>query len=355
MAAQARRRTLRVAITSGDPNGIGPEVALKAAARALRGNGGQKPSIVLVGPRAIWENAMSVCGWSGAEPPEVEALATAGADPQPLPLPPLCTWDPAMAPVPRIRPGRLAADAAKSAYASIVAATSAALNGFVDAMVTAPINKEAFHLAGIQEPGHTELLAKLTHTHRYAMMLFGKKIRVVLATRHLPISKVPRALTAEAIREATTLLAEALPWMGFRHPKIGICALNPHAGDGGAIGTEEMTLIAPTIEALKKEVPRGVTLEGPIPADAIFYRHGKGDFQAVVAMYHDQGLGPLKMASFDDGVNLTLGLPIIRTSPDHGTAFAIAGQGIAAEASTLSALRWALKLAAKKNPWRQGP
>ncbi len=352
MAVQTGRPPARVAITSGDPNGIGPEVALKAARRALEGKGARKPSIVLVGPRAVWAEAMRVCGWQGPEPPEVEALATPGPDAQALPLPPLCTWDPAMAPMPRIRPGRVAADAARSAYASIVAATSAALNGFVDAIVTAPINKEAFHLAGIPEPGHTELLARLTHTHRYAMMLFGKRIRVVLATRHLPISKVPRALTAEAIREATTLLAEALPWMGFRNPKIGICALNPHAGDGGAIGTEEATLIAPAIDALRREVPAGVELEGPIPADAIFHRHWKGDFQAVVAMYHDQGLGPLKMASFDDGVNWTLGLPIIRTSPDHGTAFAIAGQGTASEASTLSALRWALKLAGKKNPWR---
>lgn len=353
-----QRRPIRVAITSGDPNGIGPEVALKAAARALgltdEGYGEvsrRNLALVLVGPRTIWRHALQVCHWQGTPPPEVDALATPGPDARPLPLPPLSTWDPAMAPAPRIRPGKVAADAARSAYASIVAAASAAMNGHVNAMVTAPINKEAFHLAGIREPGHTELLAHLTHARRYAMMLFGRRIRVVLATRHVPISQVPRALTEDALEEAILLLAQALPWMGFAAPRIGVCALNPHAGDGGAIGTEEQTLIAPALARLRKKLPPGVALEGPIPADAIFYRHWQGDFQAVVAMYHDQGLGPLKMASFNDGVNLTLGLPIIRTSPDHGTAFDLAGRGLADPRSTLSALRWAIRLARRPNPW----
>lgn len=346
-------RPIRVAITCGDPNGIGPEVALKAALRAIPpARPSRALSLVLVGPRPVWQNAAAVCGLpSSSLPPEVDALATPGPDASPLSLPPLCTWDPAMAPVPRIRPGVVAADAARCAYASIVAAASAAMNRHLDAMVTAPINKEAFHLAGVPHPGHTELLATLTHARRFAMMLFGKRIRVVLATRHVPIADVSRTLSAEAIREAVTLLAEALPWMGFPSPRIGVCALNPHAGDGGAIGTEEQTLLIPTLAALRRELPAAVTLEGPIPADAIFHRHWQGDFHAVVAMYHDQGLGPLKMASFDDGVNLTLGLPILRTSPDHGTAFAIAGKGQASEASTLSALRWAIKLARRPNPW----
>ena len=214
--------------------------------------------------------------------------------------------------------------------------------------MTAPISKEAFHLAGIREPGHTELLARLTGTRRYAMMLFGDKIRVVLATRHLPLRKVADALTADAIVEAVEMLARALPWMGFRRARIGVCGLNPHAGDGGALGTEEQTVIAPALARCRK---RGWNVSGPIPADAIFHQHLAGRFDAVVAMYHDQGLGPMKMLSFESGVNLTLGLPIIRTSPDHGTAFDIAGRGIADPASTRTALDWAARLAARKNPW----
>jgi 4-hydroxythreonine-4-phosphate dehydrogenase len=253
-----------------------------------------------------------------------------------------------MAPPPRHRPGQIRADAARAAYACILAATAAAQNRRLDAIVTAPISKEAFKLAGIREPGHTELLARLTGTRRYAMMLFGEKIRVVLVTRHLPLRKVADALTAAAIVEAVEMLALALPWMGFKRARIGVCGLNPHAGDGGTLGTEEKTVIAPALARCRK---RGWNVTGPIPADAIFHQHLAGKFDAVVAMYHDQGLAPMKMLSFDSGVNLTLGLPIIRTSPDHGTAFDIAGKGIADPASTRAALDWAARLAARKNPW----
>ena len=253
-----------------------------------------------------------------------------------------------MAPPPRPRPGRVRADAARAAYAYILAATAAALNRRLDAIVTAPISKEAFHLAGIREPGHTELLARLTGTRRYAMMLFGDQIRVVLATRHLPLRKVADALTADAVVEAIELLARALPWMGFPRARIGVCGLNPHAGDGGALGDEEQTVIAPALARCRK---RGWNVSGPIPADAIFHQHLAGKYDAVVAMYHDQGLAPMKMLSFDSGVNLTLGLPIVRTSPDHGTAFDLAGKNKANPASMRAALDWAARLATRNNPW----
>ncbi|MDR0993103.1 MAG: 4-hydroxythreonine-4-phosphate dehydrogenase PdxA [Verrucomicrobiota bacterium] len=331
-------RTTTFAITAGDPNGIGPEVALKTATAS------QPPGrrIVLVGHRAVWERTAEALHIP--LPPQVETLQEA--------MPPVSTWDPDMAPTPRHAPGHLRSDAAKAAYSYILAATAAAQNQLVAGIITTPINKEGFQLAGIHEPGHTELLARLTGTRRYAMMLFGRQIRVVLATRHLPLRDVPDALTTDAIVDAVSMLARALPWMGLKRARIGVCALNPHAGDGGALGSEEKTVIIPAVRHCQR---KGWNVTGPIPADAIFHQHLAGHFDAVVAMYHDQGLAPMKMLSFDDGINLTLGLPIIRTSPDHGTAYDIAGQGLANPASTLAALHWAARLATRPNPWAQSP
>ena len=327
-------KSLAIGITAGDPNGIGPEVALRAALRPQPAD----RRLVLIGHREVWERAARLIG--RPLPPEVPDLSA--------PLPRRSTWDPDMAPPPADRPGQVRADAARAAYAYILSAAAAALNGRLDAIVTAPITKEAFMRAGIREPGHTELLARLTGTRRYAMMLFGDKIRVVLATRHLPLRKVADALTADAVVEAVEMLARALPWMGFRRARIGVCGLNPHAGDGGALGDEEQTVIAPALARCRR---RGWNVAGPIPADAIFHQHLAGTYDAVVAMYHDQGLGPMKMLSFATGVNLTLGLPIVRTSPDHGTAFDLAGTGRADPSSTCAALDWAARLAARKNPW----
>ncbi|MGD9613477.1 MAG: 4-hydroxythreonine-4-phosphate dehydrogenase PdxA [Kiritimatiellia bacterium] len=325
---------LAIGITAGDPNGIGPEIALRAALRPQPA----RRRLVLIGHREVWERAARQIGRT--LPPETPDLEP--------PLPRRCTWDPDMAPPPADRPGQVRADAARAAYAYILSATAAALNGRLAALVTAPICKAAFQKAGLREPGHTELLARLTGTRRYAMMLFGDRIRVVLATRHLPLRQVADALTADAVVEAVELLARALPWMGFRRARIGVCGLNPHAGDGGALGDEEKTVIAPALARCRR---RGFDVAGPIPADAIFHQHLAGKYDAVVAMYHDQGLGPMKMLSFDSGVNLTLGLPIVRTSPDHGTAFDLAGQGRASPASMNAALDWAARLAARKNPW----
>ena len=327
-------KTLAIGITAGDANGIGPEVALRAALQPQPAN----RRLVLIGHRGVWARAAQLIG--RPLPPEVPDLEP--------PLPRRCTWDPDMAPPPLHRPGQVRADAARAAYACILSAAAAALNGRLHAIVTAPISKEGFHLAGIREPGHTELLARLTGARRFAMMLFGDKIRVVLATRHLPLRRVAAALTPEAIVEAVEMLARALPWMGFPRARIGVCGLNPHAGDGGALGDEEKTVIAPALARCRR---RGWNVRGPIPADAIFHQHLAGQFDAVVAMYHDQGLAPMKMLSFANGVNLTLGLPIVRTSPDHGTAFDLAGKGRADPSSTRAALDWAARLAARPNPW----
>ena len=325
-----------IGITAGDPNGIGPEVALKAAWAEKK----KMQRTLLIGHRSIWERTAAQL--SLPLPPEVEDIRRAAA------APPVATWNPDMAPAPRYAPGRVRADAARAAYSYILATVAAAQNGFIDGMVTAPINKEGFQKAGILEPGHTELIARLTGTRRYGMMLFGQRIRVVLATRHLPLRRVADALTQEAVWDAIELLHTALPWMGFPQARIGVCGLNPHAGDGGALGHEEQTIIAPVIATCRK---KKWAVQGPIPADAIFHQHLAGEFDAVVAMYHDQGLAPMKMISFEDGVNLTLGLPLIRTSPDHGTAYALAGRNQADASSMRSALRWARQLAARPNPW----
>lgn len=319
---------LRIGITLGDVNGIGPEIALRAAAR--RG----------------WPAAVRFV-LVGSEP-----LVKAQAQALRLRLPGgrVSIWDPDPSLAPAWKPGRLRADASRAADAWIRAAVAACLDGRLDAMVTAPICKEGFQKAGIHVPGHTELLAELTGTRRYAMMLFGGPLRVVLATRHLPLADVARKLKKADVFEAIRITGEALPWLGCRGGRIGVCGLNPHAGDGGAIGREEITTIAPGIRAARRA---GFNAVGPVPADVIFHQAVRGEFDAVVAMYHDQGLGPLKMLAFETGVNVTLGLPIVRTSPDHGTAFDIAGRGRANPSSMVEAVRQAIALARRRNPWRR--
>ena len=223
----------------------------------------------------------------------------------------------------------------------------AARAGRIDAVVTGPVNKEAIIRAGIPFIGQTEFLANLCEAKRYAMMLLGQDermrwLRVGLATTHIPLAKVPSALSPALIAEAIELASEACRKLGLARQRVGVCGLNPHAGEGGAMGMEESLIVEPGI-ALARE--RGIEAVGPIPGDTIFYQALHGQFDAVVAMYHDQGLAPLKTVAFDTGINWTLGLPIIRTSPDHGTAYDIAGQGLAHAGSTECAIRLAIQLA----------
>jgi len=311
-----RQSPLRIGITCGDVNGIGPEIALKAVASKPWGAG---TDFILIGPENVDATPSSrfFGNWT---------IPFSG----------------------KITPGKITAEASQTAVAAIRRAVRGCLDGELDAMVTAPICKEGLKLSGVNYPGHTEMIAELTGTTRYGMMLMGKGLRVMLATRHLPLREVADALTKENILEAIELTAEALTAFGLPEGRIGVCGLNPHAGDGGALGGEESTAIAPAIEAARA---KGCNALGPIPADVIFHQALSGAFDAVVAMYHDQGLGPLKMHAFDCGVNLTLGLPIVRTSPDHGTAFDIAGKGIADPGSMIAAIETAIALAQKTNPW----
>jgi len=321
-----------IAVTMGDPGGIGPEVVVRALldqrlARACRP--------VIVGRRPALERAAESLGLPLRFVPVGSRLPLLGpgrvalveTGPERDPVPPL---------------GRPTASGGRAALEAIAEALCLALDGRAAAMVTAPISKEAIRAAGSPFPGHTEMLAAFTGARRHAMMLVGGPLRVTLATTHLPLREVAGALTRRGIVEAIGLTWEALRALGLPEPRVAVCGLNPHAGEGGLFGEEERRVIAPAVRTAYRQ---GVAVSGPWPADTVFHRAARGEFAAVVAMYHDQGLGPLKTLAFDTGVNVTLGLPIIRTSVDHGTAFDIAGRGTASPESLIAAVELAARLA----------
>ncbi len=242
----------------------------------------------------------------------------------------------------RLKIGKVNKMAAKAAVDYIKKAVSLAKEGEIDAITTAPVNKKGLQRAEFRFLGHTELLAHLTKTKNYAMMLVGGPLRVVLVTTHLPLSKVSSSLRKEKIYQTIELAWNNMKYFGIKKPRVGVAGLNPHAGEEGLFGKEEKKFIIPAVKEAKK---KGIKAEGPIPPDTIFHRALKGEFDCVVCMYHDQGLIPLKMLAFDRGVNVTLGLPIIRTSVDHGTAYEIAGKGVANPQSLIEAIKLAAKLA----------
>jgi len=286
----------RIGITAGDPAGIGPEIAVKVA-----------------------------------EDPEIRRLC------EPVVYGPSSEAD-----VARFERGRVTPAAGRAAYDAIVSAVADARSGAIDAIATAPINKEAFAEAGIPWPGHTDLLAHLTGARRVAMMFYADALRVVLATVHVPLRDVPSVLTQARLEDTIDLTASELPRFGHPSPRLAVAGLNPHAGEHGLLGREEDEVLGPAIAACAR---RGIDVRGPFPADTLFNRAMKGEFDAVVACYHDQGLIPVKLVAFGRAVNVTLGLPIIRTSVDHGTAFDIAGRGLADPSSLIEAVRLAARLA----------
>lgn len=316
----------RIAVTMGEPGGIGPEVALRAVEKT-RG----LCSFVLVGDRAVMAEVARGLGLSftlkETEEPCLEAsgvvhLIHAGSA------------DGFRKGGPTAAGGRASAEAVKKAV-------GLAMSGAVDAVVTAPISKEAWRTAGLTWPGHTEMLAEITGTKEYGMMLVGGPLRVMLATIHQPLRDVPGLITKETVLRAVRLARKACRMLSFNRPHIAVAALNPHAGEGGMFGDEEETAITPAVREAQEE---GIPVTGPYPPDTLFYRAGKGEFEIVVAMYHDQGLIPLKLIAFESGVNVTVGLPLIRTSPDHGTAYDIAWQGKADPSSMVEAVNLAASL-----------
>lgn len=321
-----------IAISAGDPTGIGPEVTLKALAAELPADDFR---YLVVGDTVQLERLNSDLGLGLALRP-FHSFQEPGRILCHSPLPPLSS---------PLAPGGAAA--AEASVAWLTEAARFCLRRETDAILTAPVNKEAILRTGRRFVGQTEYLSELAGTDRTVMMLLGaddrqRWLRVALATTHLPLRQVADALSSEKIELAIERAAQACRDLGLARARVGVCGLNPHAGEGGKLGTEEQTIITPAVESARQ---RGADVVGPVPADTLFHYAWRGDYDAVVAMYHDQGLAPLKMIAFESGVNWTLGLPFIRTSPDHGTAYDIAGRGVADSGSMIAALRLAKRLA----------
>jgi len=329
-----------IAITMGDPCGCGPEIIVKAL---------QHPDVAglcrpfVIGDRAALERAVAVCGSALAVRPITSLDDVPAASHGSIPLLELSRL-----PEEDLVYGHPTAVSGDAVYRYICSAARLCLDGRVAAMVTAPISKEAMNRGGHDYPGHTELLAELCGTDDFVMMLAGNVLRVSLVTIHEALVDVPRLVTREQVLKTIRVTNDGVARLtGKPRPRLAVLALNPHCGEGGMFGGEEAAAIIPAIEQARSE---GIDAVGPLSADTLFHFAAGGAYDGVVAMYHDQGLIPLKMLHFDDGVNITLGLPIIRTSVDHGTAYDLAGTGRASERSLLAALRMAVQMAKTEKP-----
>jgi 4-hydroxythreonine-4-phosphate dehydrogenase len=326
-----------IALTLGDPNGIGPEVVLKCVVdRVLR----SLYTPVIVGNRAVLQAESVRLGLGDLR------FATFGTSEGGRAHEGVLVADPDPEQVVRIRHGEVSAGAGRSAMAAVERAVTLCMRRDVDAMVTAPISKEAIALAGYTDPGHTEFIARATGASEHAMMMVSNRLRVGLVTGHMPLSEVPGHITRQSVQNRIRMMDATLRAdFGVETPNIAVLGLNPHAGDGGVLGTEDRDVIIPAIQAARGD---GYRVSGPYPADGFFAARGHERVDAVLAMYHDQGLVPFKTIAFRSGVNYTAGLPIVRTSPDHGTAFDIAGSGRADPDSMLCAIRLAMQVAQRR-------
>lgn len=305
-----------IAITTGDPAGIGPEVSLRAIPEVLAFCRPQ-----LIGNRAVLQQ---VAAKIGVDLPAVPILDPAGD-------------------FSAVQPGQICAENGSASYLYVTTGIDLAIEGKVAGVVTGPIQKESWHLAGIPFPGHTELLASRTHSSNVRMMLTAPQISCVLVTVHVGYAEVPRLLTTEGIFESIQMGHEVVSRIRQRKARVTVCGLNPHAGEHGLFGQqEEERIIQPAIDRARKA---GIEVQGPLPPDTAFTAAKRLETDVYICMYHDQGLIPLKTLAFDDAVNVTLGLPIVRTSVDHGTAMDIAWQGIAEHTSMVQAIRLAVQLA----------
>lgn len=335
--------TPTLAITMGDPAGIGPEIAAKACRALAPRLASGELRLLVVGHATAMERARAAFAPDLALPVVAEGEAA---------------W-PALALLPageergEIAPGVLSAEGGRFAFLAVERAVRLAQAGRVAALVTAPLNKEALNAAGHRFAGHTEMLAHLTGAKGSVMMLAHGNMRVSHVTTHVALEDVPKRVTPERIRLVLDLTHDALRRLGIADPRIAVAALNPHAGEGGLFGRQDDEVVAP---AVARAVADGMRVTGPVPGDTVFVKLRAGRYDAVVAMYHDQGHIPVKLLGFHvnpetgrwdalSGVNVTLGLPVIRTSVDHGTAFDIAGKGIASERSLVEAIEYAERLA----------
>ena len=333
-----------LAITMGDPAGIGPEIIVKACEKLRPRIEAGDLRLLIIGSGAALKNAAAQLG-ARLEIPEVRATDTH--------WPNLCFLQADEEGAP-IRPGVLSADGGRFAFKAVEQGVRLTQAGRIGGIVTAPLNKEALNKAGYHYPGHTEMLAELTGVRGSVMLLAHGNMRVSHVSTHVALADVPSRLTPERLRLVLDLTHKALLGLGIARPKIAVAALNPHAGEGGLFGRQDIEVSEPTIA---KAVADGLNVVGPVPGDTVFVKLRAGQYDAVIAMYHDQGHIPVKLLGFEvdpatgrwqelSGVNITLGLPIIRTSVDHGTAFDIAGKGIANEQSLIEAIEYAERLAA---------
>ena len=345
----------KLAITMGDPGGVGPEIIVKAL------NSPEVKNLcvpIVIGDASVIEEALKLCksplSLRIIRSPK-EAITTKGLINFIHVIPP----DPSFphsggfaeakqkwgekSKVETFKKNKPTTESGGACVSYIKKAAEFALSKQVEGIVTAPISKEALKMAGLKWPGHTEMLADLTRTRDYAMMLVGGPLRVILVTIHTALKNVPDLITRQRIAKTLRLAQRACEMLMIKKPKIAVAGLNPHAGEAGIFGDEEIKIIIP---AIRQAINEGIPVSGPYPPDTIFHKAYKGEVDIIVCMYHDQGLIPLKMIAFDKGVNVTVGLPFIRTSPDHGTAYDIAWKGIADPSSMIEAIRLAVKLRA---------
>ena len=322
-------------LTMGDPAGIGPEIC----GQALRNSAVRKRCVpVLFGDAGVLRRAAGRAGNDLGM--RVLSPAEFGALDQP-PTEPLLVDCQAIK-AERVKPGRVAAACGRAAYVYIEQAIVAALAGRLEGVVTAPIHKESLNLSGVTFPGHTEIFTALTGAARSCMMLYSDKLTVSMVTTHIGYHQVPETLSVQRVQNVIELTAEAMRWLLGREPRLGVCGLNPHAGEHGLFGRrEEEVFVLPAVRRVQK---KHLLVTGPLVPDAVFTTAQRKKYDAIVTLYHDQGHIPFKMLAFDTGVNITLGLPIIRTSVDHGTAFDIAWQGVADPGSLYSAIQVAADL-----------
>lgn len=320
----------RIAVTMGDPAGVGPELCLRLLTDAQIRDHGEP---IIYGDLGVLRRVARHLGWAEPDASAVRDFQTVEAA--------------------SIEPGRVSAACGTAAYRYFTAAIDDALAGTVDAIATAPLHKEALHAAGFPFPGHTEILASRTNAERSCMMLTSPVITCSLATVHVGYRDVPALLTVERILDSIELTAAAMARIRGRNPRLLVCGLNPHAGEHGLFGDrEEERLIAPAIAAARQ---RGIDVSGPLPPDTAFLPKYRTATDAYICMYHDQGLIPLKALAFEDAVNVTLGLPIVRTSVDHGTAFDIAWQGVADPKSLYQAVKLAAQLCSRSGEATDNP
>jgi 4-hydroxythreonine-4-phosphate dehydrogenase len=341
-----------IGITMGDPAGIGPEIiAMALTDRQVY----EVCRPVVLGDSAVLSTAISRMGQNAPRPlsngmsiNRISAPAQARGKPGVIDLIPLSDLGSHA-----IEPGRPVVAGGKAMVNYILQAVDMAVQNEIQAMVTGPISKVLMHEAGYKYDGHTQLIAQKTNAKNYVMMLAGAKLRVVLVTIHCALKAVPDLLDQEKVYKTIVITAKALKEdFGFSRPRLAVAALNPHAGEEGLFGTEEQEIITPAISQARQQ---GISVEGPFPADTLFHQAAAGRFEAVVAMYHDQGLIPLKLLHFSDAVNVTLGLPIIRTSVDHGTAYDIAGTGRADPSSLKAAIIMATEMVKNRAVLTQKP